>query len=356
MKMNKNIVIILVLTSLLLSAIASALYFYTQGKQVEKKANTLVSIYVAKEQIEEGQLIEEKDLKQIKMAKQFLLSRPPLKNEIVHHYAKTTIYKNEMFRTVKLLAKLQEDSNAMVFEHNSYNMQFNLFQNPNYALQKGDIINIVSIYPKNKEKKNNDFNVQYVAKNIRVLGFVEKGKVVEKPFRETEKMIKEKRSKKEKKVKVTLFADELLLDIESKVIIKLLNNYNKGKQLWMVKTKPDTPTLSPQKTVHYPKQWYKPKTTSSSETVYIHYADNEKATQKVKEVYPSSVKKACSDRSRVIIGVAKRVHLRSLPTFKAKIKRIMPRNTMIPYTKLENGWYKTCDNYFVHKNEAKVLK
>ena len=82
-----------------------------------------------------------------------------------------------------------------------------------------------------------NYKVRYVAKQIKVLGFLENGKIVEKGFRKIRKKVKSKNKKKKPKYElVKVFANEVVLDINDKIILSMTDDYNKGKQLWMVKT------------------------------------------------------------------------------------------------------------------------
>ena len=58
-------------------------------------------------------------------------------------------------------------------------MKFELFKNPNYALVQGEYINIISVYPEgipDNKGRYPDFAVEYVANNIKVLGFIRDGR------------------------------------------------------------------------------------------------------------------------------------------------------------------------------------
>lgn len=65
MQFNKQIAIILVLVSFLLSAIAGAYYFYMENQKSIKKANQLILIYVASKNIKKNSLIKKNRYKTI---------------------------------------------------------------------------------------------------------------------------------------------------------------------------------------------------------------------------------------------------------------------------------------------------
>ncbi|MEA3228944.1 MAG: SAF domain-containing protein, partial [Campylobacterota bacterium] len=148
MKFNKQIAIILVLTSLLLSALGAVYYFYTLNQNIITKNNQLRVVYVASKDIAKHKKIEKGDLKKVQIAKKFLLATPLLNKEIIGKYTKEKIYKNDIFRKEKIINKLSDDINNTIvepFKYNSYNIAFKMFKNPNYAIKKGDIIDIISV-------------------------------------------------------------------------------------------------------------------------------------------------------------------------------------------------------------------
>ncbi len=69
----------------------------------------MVTIYVAEDNIQKDTQITEKQIKKTSIAKQFILTKPLLKKEIINKFAKETIYKNEAFLKEKLSLKIEED-------------------------------------------------------------------------------------------------------------------------------------------------------------------------------------------------------------------------------------------------------
>lgn len=240
MQMNKQIIMILILASLLFSAIGAAFYFYKENKEVLKNKNELVTIFIAKDDIKSNTLLDVSHLAKTKIAKQFILNKPLLKKEIIGKYTKDKIYKNEIFLKQNLNTKI-EKSKAKILDYtsSSYNMQFDLFQNPNITLVQGDFINIISVYAKDGEKvkkgEYTDYNVQYVATNLKVLGFIRDGRTESETITKHKIKVIEKKKAIEKVVDVK--ADELILDIKSDVLLNLIKDYTTGNLLWMVKTK-----------------------------------------------------------------------------------------------------------------------
>jgi len=374
MKFNKLVVIILILTSLLLSAIGTTYYFYSKHQKVLTSNNELKTIFVAAKDIKKNTIVTIADIKEVKVAKKYILSKPLLKKEILNKVAKENIYQNDMFRKEKLSKKIDiGESDIMKFQNNSYNIGFKLFSNPNYSLNQGDFINIVSVYPKSKRKDNMDYKVQYIAKNIKVIGFLEKGKSVKKCFRFVKKEVKNK-NKNNKTVRyenVKVFADELVLDIPSETILDLLEDYNKGMQVWMVKTieakevkKEELPVVQKfnvkitktKKEKVYKVQWYVPKNRYESLKATVQYADINKIETSDKITVKKDNTLRCQDKTKLLIGISKNVILRKSMSIKSKAIGKIHRNYLIPYTrKVNQNWYEVCDGSYVHRNEARVI-
>ena len=380
MKFNKQIAIILVLLSLLLSALGTAYYFYNQNQKSLVSNNQLRVVYVAANDIKKNTKITKKDIKQMNIAKKYVLTTPLLKKEILNKIAKDTIYKNDMFRKEKLSVKIDDGkSDILGYKNSSYNLSFALFSNPNYSLKRGEFISVVSVYPKSLKKENMDYDVQYVANNIKVIGFLEKGQSVEKCFREIKQIVKSKK-KKDEKVKyelVTKYADELILDIKKETILKLIEDYNKGKQLWMVKTqiskeikkiipikvKPIIKKKSSKKTKVkktkkrvYPVQWFVLKDIKKTQRATIHYADTKKVERSDKITIKTDLVQQCKDKNKLLIGIANNVYLREIPSVRRKYIKKIHKNYLIPYDeKVSSSWYKICDGSYIHKNEAKEI-
>lgn len=389
MQANKQIIIILILASLLFSALGAAFYFFKKNKQAQKSKNELVTIYIAKADIPKGTLITVKQMAQTKIAKQFLLNKPLMKKEIIGKYTSEKIFKNEMFLKQKLSTQIEKErAKVLDFTSSSYNMKFDMFDNPNYTLVQGDFINIISVLPKgqpNSKGKYLDFDVQYVAKNIKVLGFIKDG------LNESSSITKEKIKKviKKKVVEelVNVKANELILDINPNVLISLIKDYNKGNQLWMVKTKEsiqikaldemtkeetkelkkeikkslDKETKKVKKTYKpkvYKYQWYKSKVNTITKSAVIDYT-NDKGDSKTKkrsvEIKVDSQKICNSIKDKFIIGTSARFYIRNEPTTRSSKKSILEKNTIIPYVEKLDTWYRTCDGQFVSSKVANEI-
>lgn len=377
MKFDKQLAIILVLISMLLSAVAIAVYFYQQQQQTIKKNNQLVVIYVAKNNIKKNTLIEKKHLKQTTIARQYVLNNPLRQKEIIGKYTKEAIYKNEAFLKEKLqnkIVKKEEKKKILDYKYNSYNMALKLFQNPNYSLQPNDIIKIISVYPKG-EKKKNDFSVQYVTKNIRVLGFMRDGYVSDKSI--IKKKIKKLVKKKQVEEIIDIKADEILLDMKQKDLLSLIDDYNKGKQLWMVKSKLEEEkkedkkvekkkikdlfaskkkkSATVKKKRYYPVKWYQPKAIVSTKTAVINYADNKDLSETKKAKIRSSFTQECSKKDKLLIVVKNSTRLKEKPSFRAKTHKTVYKNYVIAYkdiSKINPSWYLICDGTYINSEDV----
>ena len=383
MQLNRQIVIILILASLLFSALGAAFYFYDKNKKAMKSKNKLITIYIAKDDIKRNTLLTVSHLAKTKVAKQYILNKPLLKKEILGKYTKERIYKNELFLKQKLNTKIEKSrAKVLDYKNSSYNMKFKMFKNPNYSLVQGDVINIISVYPKagsaDKKGKYLEYETQYVSKNIRILGFLRNG------FTESETITKQKVKKfiKKKKIEEVLDvkSDELILDIEPQVLITLLSDFNKGNQLWMVKTK-ESIQIEPidkmpeeeaiklvekkvakdkkiNKVKVYKYKWYVPKTSFIKKSAIIDYTNDEKDSDtktKSVEIVVNSKKICSSIKDKLLIGTASRFYLREKGSTKSDYKRIVQRNTIIPYIEKLSHWYKTCDGLYVSKNVVKEI-
>ena len=393
MKFNKQIVIILVLISLLLSSLGGGYYYYKQNQKSLKISNQVRTVFVAAKDIKKNTKITIKDLKQINIAKKYILSTPLLKKEIIGKFAKENIYKNDMFRKEKLVKTIQEDTKQKdkdLYKYNSYNMAYSMFQNPNYSVKKDEVINIISVYPLDKKKDNASPNsVQYVAKQIRIIGFLMDSKEVDKSMKK-EKVTTTVKKKKVTKT-ITKKAEELLLDIDGKVLLRLIDDYNRGNQLWMVKThkvkqeeiinqkikkepvakevikkkiaskSTNCKKVKKHKTYKkykriYPVILYKPKNSFNSLKATIHYADNKSAAVIKNKVVKVDLVKKCTNTHNYVIGITNNIHLRRGSSTSHKIIRVVHKNYIIPYSGItDNSWYLTCDGMYVHRSEVKVI-
>lgn len=380
MKFNKQIAIILVLLSMLLSAIAVSIYFYNKSQQTLKNKNKLVRIFIAKDNIKRDTKITKNHIKETTVAKQYVLTKPLLKKEILNKYAKETIYKNEAFLKEKLSIKINKTviKKTLNYKYNSYNMPFRLFKNPDYSLEPDDIITIMSVYPIEPDSETVNYSVQYVAKDIRVLGFLNAGKTTERSIikKKLKKLVKNKQVEKI----VTLKSEEIILDIKEDVLLNLMEDYNKGKQLWMMRSRVEDKTNTDEieevlkkeeiivkktssirriyKPKSYPIRWYLAKNSTVTKSAKISYS-NDSSLNNIKKVkITSNYVKACSEKNNLLLSTSRKIYLRKHPSIRAKIHKKISKNYILPYisvSKINPSWYMICDGSYIQRNDVEEI-
>lgn len=166
--------------------------------------------------------------------------------------------------------------------------------------------------------------------------------------------------------KVEIKAEEIVLDLPNKVLLNLLNDYNKGKQLWMSKTKnsdnDEKKELVSKKEVekesikkvvkpkYYPIVWYKPNESYTTKTATIEYADNPKLKKLETTTIKNSIDESCSQKDRLLIVKTVKANIREGASLEDKIYKTVSKNYVLPYKIKIGSWYKLCDNRYVHKN------
>lgn len=383
MQLNKQLIIIVLLASFLISSIATAIYFYKKNKDILKSKSELVTLYIAKDTIPPNTLITAKLLAKTNIERQYVLNEPLVKKEIIGKYTNETIYKHEVFLKQKLDTKLKKEKKKILpYVKSAYNMKFSLFQNPNLALQQGEYINIMSVYP--SKDGSEDFNVQYIAPNIKVIGFLRQGKYESETFtkHEVEKVIKKKVVKVVEEIK----ADEVLLDIDLDTLTNLVRDYNKGRQLWMTKVnytgeefkeeKEDKKLLvaniedvkieeskkRPEKKkiikpIKYKYEMYEAKNKVIEKKATIEYGISNESIEKSKSIKLIVDKKIiCSNiKDKFIVGNTPKFNIRQEASLSSNIVNSAKKNTIIPYIMKTDEFYKICDGSFVHRSVVKEI-
>ncbi len=223
---------IAVLLFLLLGSLGGVYYINKQYEEARNEGLQKVKVFVADKNISESQIIGEKDIKEIELPKSAVLFRPLQKPEIIGKYAKTPIFQNEPILSDKISAKLYMGDSNLTAQFDKFNMRFTLFQNPNFALKKGDRIDIIGVYKNNIDPADNNFAVGYAAKNIKIVDFLKNGMSQNMPSVKSEEDPKDAKEKDKKGPKI-IFADELVLDMSGAEIAKTLSIMNKNHQIWM---------------------------------------------------------------------------------------------------------------------------
>jgi hypothetical protein len=222
---NGQNILIIALLALLLGSLGGVYYLNQKYNEAKTASLQNVAVFVSDKNISAQQQIAETDIKQINLPKSAVNFRVLTKQEIIGKYAKAPIYHNEPMIEEKLSAKLQAITDAnLTAVKDKFNMRFVLFQNPNFNLKKGDKIDIIGVY---KNAEGNDFQVEYAARSIKVIDFFKGGISQEKPAYKIE-------NAKDKNVPQYIFAEEMMLDMNSAEIAKTLALMNKNHMLWMV--------------------------------------------------------------------------------------------------------------------------
>ncbi|MCK9162289.1 MAG: SAF domain-containing protein [Arcobacteraceae bacterium] len=378
MKLNKQIIIILVLGALLLSAVGSAYYFYMQNTKALATMSQKVKVFVLNKDVQAGHQILDEDLKVHTMTRSELLYTPLSEKEIVGKFTLVDMYTNEAIIKEKITSVFLEKKVEIKhsYKNNSYNMAYKLFENPNYTLQIGDIINIISIYPDQRAEETNAFSVQYVDKNIEVLGFVYDGVMV--PTAISKQTITQVIDKKRVETELDAKADEILLDIEDEVLLRLIEDYNKGRQLWMVQTRLKEKAPSDgeiesvvadsssddgkgthkikklfQPAIEYKYRWYVPINKTGKKIATIEYS-NEEDSQVESIDIEADYTQNCQNKETLIVTKGK-VYLRIAPDAQSQAKTILGQKAIIPYSHKIGEWYQTCDDLYIHDGYVEEL-
>jgi len=387
MQINKQLIAIIILASLLISAIAASFFFYKKNLQVQKDKNELVTIYIAKDDIPRDTLLSIENLSQTKIEKQYILNPPLVKEEIIGKFTNEKIYKHEIFLKQKLDTAIKKEEGKIIdFEKTAYNMKFELFKNPDYSIKQGEYINIISVFPLNDTDNKGrylDFDVQYVASNIKVLGFIRDGRPEATTI--TKQKIEKIENKQPVEKVVEVKSDELIIDIDLDILLELIKNYNKGTQIWMVKTKfknentgdnlvtnnmkeelkaqisdkkEEIVEIKPIIPLKYQYKLYQTKNTIITKNAIIEYGnDKEKEksiTKNIDMVVDSN--KACSQiKDKFIVGLPNGFFLRATPSKTSDEKVMLNKNIIIPFINKEGDWYRTCDEQYVHISVVKEV-
>ena len=378
MKFNKEIAIILVLVSLLFSAVGISFYLYKKNQNIIKSKNEMVTVYIAKKDLKKDTLLTKEHLNKTTIARQYILNKPLVLKEILNKYTKESIYKNEIFIKKKLSPSIVKDSKEKIipFEKNSYNMAFKLFRNPNFSVEPNDIINIISAYPRDlkkySKKESNEFDVQYIARNVKVLGFLRDGHGSLKSIVKKKIKVIEKKKKVDKVIEVK--ADDVILDVDDLGLLALIDHYNKGKQLWMVKTKYKEitePIIKIEKALkiakkveakkekkkfvrkNFPYKWYKSSASSFIHEAVIEYKDKPDLNKTKKMSFSKSGANTCNKRDKLLLVTARYANVRANFSTKSRLVKSLHKNYVVPYVSVstdDTNWYKLCDGNYMHKS------
>jgi hypothetical protein len=104
--------------------------------------------------------------------------------------------------------------------------------------------------------------------------------------------------------------------------------------------------------------WYKPTITTVQKSAVIDYSgdkDSKKSKTKNVSVVINKTNLCSSIKDNLIIGNTRSFYIRDEASTKSKYKKLLYKNTIIPYLQELNHWYKTCDGLYVSKNVASKI-
>ncbi len=258
MKKDRTRLIIGILMSLVLFSSFTGLWFYTKDKKMQKQQNESVYVFVLSRDIPKNHRITTDDLRLEAYPKSAVKWRVLSKNEILHKYAKTPLYRGEPLIPNKLsdapieekkvvvskepvVKNLQPKENNETQLHDVATFSLSLFHNIDPTLKSGDHIDIVTVDLKNQNRMNNSFTTKYIAISVPVISF-SSNNIRQNAYIAT-KYVDEKQT-------LTTTADSITLQLTPRNVKNLLalyyktlqlnakrpyNDANKG-HLWIIKT------------------------------------------------------------------------------------------------------------------------
>ncbi|MGA9045749.1 SAF domain-containing protein [Sulfuricurvum sp.] len=235
MNKKRNILLGVGFLSLAIFAIIVTAMMYVIREQNSSDSEKNVAVYVATKNIVTGQKITPDDIALRSLPYDYVGAEPLSMADIVDHYARVDIMKNDYLRFEKLSLKMPSMSEPIadaqkILENNSskegathdvISIPLNVFKNPDTSLRVGDHIDIVGISEYGEEK--HQFATHYIALNLSVSGFMKDGKKVETIVSVT---IDEKTQASTK-----VLADEILLEMSPKEIGRFLSLYYRSQEL-----------------------------------------------------------------------------------------------------------------------------
>ena len=362
MKIDKQLFMILVFGLILIFSVFGVYYFFQKEKDSHIEGK--FAICIAKKDIEKNKKILANNTEEKFVSKSSGLA-PLACSSVIGKYTKSDIVTNEMFVSEKLSSTpfLPSDLNISEFKHNSLNLPFKMFQNPNYTLKKGDKINIITVA---QNDQSNDFAVNLVAKNVDILGFIWNGKKVDDVFsvQKFRTIVNKKDVEKTEEVK----ADELLVDIKNETFLNLLNEYSKSQGLWMLKTSQnntDIEEVVKQSKIIYVQKikasqtkeeyyLYEPATKIETKTAMIKYNDK-KEQQTVSDKKEIAIGNLCADKTNVVLVTQNGATLFEKNDLNSKALRMVKKNSVLSFKRKINDWYEICDGTFINENFVKVI-
>ncbi|MDD5717748.1 MAG: SAF domain-containing protein [Sulfuricurvum sp.] len=259
MNNKRTVVLSIGLLSLAIFAIIVMVMMYVKNEDATPSSENNVAAYVAAKEIRLGQKITQSDVELRSLPRDYIGQEPLSIADIVDHYARVGITKNDLIRPEKLTLQFQaqqeptaeENVSAMdtsvsgnVMQHDAISLPLNVFKNLDTTLRKDEYIDIVGISEYGEEK--HQFATRYIGVHVLVGGFMKEGKKINEMVSVT---VDEKTQATSKVV-----ADDIILNMSPQDISRFLSLYYRSQELnndhshnadnlyrghiWMVKSKP----------------------------------------------------------------------------------------------------------------------
>lgn len=358
--MNEKKLLMVALAMIVTILLGGGTYYMLEAKETVPPPKILtMQVVVAKHDLHEGHKITAADIATKRVPKELLGYRPLNKKQVLEHYVTIPILKDETFREEKLANHAPEEKTKVVKHMRSsksvYNFKMNGFKNPNFALQKKDKLDIIGVWG-----ESGNPNVELIGSKISVIGFLERGEFFNDASGVVETKVPDKKTGKESVTKRRYFASEILLDMNNREIISVIEAYNKGNQLWMVLSNKNknNEMVKELKRVFKVKKSDKPalpayKANKQKLNSVISYGANE-ATKTFSENIYSNGASLCFKKIRVTARYG--ANVRRGPSTGAPIVAYATANTETGYTELVDGWYQTCEGYYIHASIAQEVQ
>lgn len=186
-----------IMAGLVLFSSSVALLLYLKQSKHKETAQNNIEVFVAAKNLKKGDLLDAGSIKKAKLPKSYISFTPLTDSEIISHYARVNIYKDEPIRLEKISAlkpvekikqtvkksetKVQTTLNKVQqVTEDTLSVSLSVFKNKNTLLRGGDYVDIASVIP--SSTKTDNFNTRYIALHVKINNFVSNGKTLSTPI------------------------------------------------------------------------------------------------------------------------------------------------------------------------------
>jgi len=237
MREKKIKIFIGILLALITFASSVALIMYSKQSELNKQIENQVAVYVASRDIVAGEYIGAGDVVLGKLPKNYIGSSLLTKEEIISRYAKIDIFANEPFRPQKLTlqkpiepkgiepsgVETKENEILEQLSSDTISISLEVFKNLDASLKKGDLIDIVSVFPTKDKQGGYEFSAKYIALNLKISSFRKSAKEMQNITATTYDETTKKNN--------TIIADTMILEISPLEIKNFLSMYYMAQEL-----------------------------------------------------------------------------------------------------------------------------